>query len=143
MAKDSILGSYAIVTVSTANGPVPIGEVLKFTAKQAGELKKKQPLGEVDVHAQYVPQGWELDWEGEKIDRALADLIFSIEQEYRDGHNQPRFTFHQVINHLDGTVEEWKYPDAVIYDFQSGADKANEAIKEQAKGFAPRREKVS
>ena len=133
----------AYVSVASASGPVPVGEVLKFTAKQEGELKKKQPLGETKIHAQYVPQGWTLDWDGEKIDRELASLIAEMEGNYHNGEPMPRFIFHQVVTHYDGSVEEYKYPESVIHDYQFSQDKASDAIKEQAKAFAPSREQVS
>jgi len=139
LAKDSVLGSMAYVSVTTSSGPQSVGEVLKFSAKQEGDLKKKQPLGETKVHAQFVPQGWSLDWDGEKIDRELANLIASLEDNYHDGKPMPRFEFNQVIDHYDGTQEKYKFEDVTIYDYQFSQDKAAEAIKEQAKGFSPRR----
>lgn len=139
MGKDRILGSMATITVNGPNGPVPCGEFDKFTAKQKSELKERKPLGQIKPHGQVSYGGWEMDFEGGKIDSALANVVATINGDLLNGKPAPKFTVVQTIKRYDGAVERYKYPDASLYGFEQSIDKADDEIKEKIKGWAAER----
>jgi hypothetical protein len=137
MGKARIYGSKAVISVVKTDGTAePIGEVDKFTAKKIDELKKSQPLGEFLPTANVIHQGWDLTFEGGKVDWNMAALIHAQDLQIQLGGRSPYFTCQQVITYFNGTVETYQYNDVSIHGYEIDIAGSNEEITEKFAGFS-------
>lgn len=141
MGKARILGNTAKIAVidPVTNAEVEIGEVDKFSAKNLAELKKSQPLGDIAVTSNLVHKGWDLSFEGGKVDWNLAALLHGQDEAIAAGKRAPQFIVKQKIKFFDGTSEDWQYDSVTIHGYE--IDVPIEEITEKFSGFTGEKRK--
>jgi hypothetical protein len=138
MAKDRILGSSAKLELYTNTGVIA-AEVDSFSASQKTDLKTWHPLGEVGERQQLIYKGWDMDFKIGKTDAQIANFFDAIDQALLAGQAAPRVRVTQTIQHFDGSVEVWIFPDSVIYGYKTDASNSEDEIKEDFKGACTKR----
>ena len=142
--KARVLGSSAVILLKGADGTeVNIGEVDKFSAKEMGDLKKSRPLGKTQYASNYDCQGYELSFDGGKVDWKLAALFQAQAQQHAGGGRSPYFTVVQTIKFFDGSEEKYEYTDVTIYDYNIDAGGSGDEVTEKFTGFAASRSAMS
>lgn len=136
MGKARILGRDAQIFANAGSTVIALGEVDKFSAKKLDELKKSQPLGEKNPTSNVVHMGWELSFEGGKVDWALAQMIHAQDEQIRSGGRSPYFSIKQRITYYDGKIEEFEYTDVSIYGYEMDMGSSTDEITEKVTGFA-------
>ena len=136
MGKARILGRDAEIFATAGATVVSLGEVDKFSAKKQDELKKSQALGQKNATTNVVHGGWELSFEGGKVDWQLAQAVHAQDAQITSGGRSPYFTIKQKITYYDGTVEEFVYYDVSIYGYEIDMGSATDEISEKVTGFA-------
>jgi len=127
--KPRVLGSRATIKI----GEIKIGEIEKFGAKNLNELKKSQPLGDKTVTSQVIFKGWDLNFEGGKVDWDLAQMIHLQDKQITSGGRSPLFEVTQEILYYNKTIECWTYPEVSIHGYEVNIPM--EEITEKFDGF--------
>lgn len=141
MGKVRVLGAACKLQVVAKDGTfVDIGEIDRFSARNLSENMKSNPLGETETNSWVRYEGWDLDFEGGKVNWHLANLVLAQDNRTRANLRSPLFRVVDKLTHLDGEVEEWVYGDVTLhmYNFDAG-DSASE-LREKIQGFAPYRD---
>lgn len=140
VGKARVLGSNATIFVRDgSNNPCKIGEVDKFTAKKSDELKKSRPLGVKEFASQIDDQGWELSFEGGKVDWNLAALIQAQIDQYAGGGRSAYFEVVQSILFYNGEIEEYTFSDVTIHGYNLDVGGSGDELQEKFEAFAARR----
>lgn len=140
MGKARVYGSNAKIYVKTDDGTdVKVGEVDKFSAKSLAELKKSQPLGEKLPASNLVHAGWELSFEGGKVDANTAALFHSQDKQIVEGLRAPYFQVVQEVKYYDGNVDVYSFEDVTLHGYSLDAAGAMEELGEKFEGFAAKR----
>lgn len=135
MGKPRVRGSHAKIFVRTSDGQSrPVGEVSKFSVKELGEIKKSRSMGEQEVTANKTFEGYDLSFEGGKVDWNAAVLLHSQDKQIVAGGRAPRFTVVQQITYYNNIKEEYTYNDVVFYGYNLDMD-ANDEMTEKFDGF--------
>lgn len=144
VGKARVLGSSAKIYINKSDlTTCQVGEVDKFSAKGNSELKKSRPLGAKLYASQIDPQGWDLSFEGGKVDWKLAALLQAQDRQvYQDGRS-PYFTVTQTIKFSDGTLEQFNYYDVTIHSPNVDIGGSGDEVSEKFEGFAAYREAES
>lgn len=138
--KSRVFGSSSKIYLQDETDTLcPIGEIDKFSAKEAGELKKTRPLGKKEFASQWDAQGWELSFDGGKVDWRLASLIQAQNAQFLGGGRTPYFTVVQTVQFYDGQVEQYQYNDVTIHGYNFDDGGSGEEITEKFEGFASSR----
>lgn len=134
MGKARISGNNAFIYVTDASGAkIEIGEVDKFSAKKADELKKAKPLGQKGITSWVEHGGWELSFEGGKVDFKLAQMLHAQDEQILKGGRSPYFKVKERIEYMNGDIEEWEYPEVSIHGYE--IDVPSEELSEKFSGF--------
>lgn len=136
MGKPRVRGSHAVISVNDQNGNrIDIGEINKFSVKELGELKKSRAIGEHAVTSTKTFEGYDLSFEGGKVDWKLAQLLHKADDRiYTLNARTPYFEVTQTINYYNGISEVYTYKDVTIYGYNMDID-ANDEITEKFEGF--------
>jgi hypothetical protein len=135
MGKPRVRGNHAIIKVRKLDGAeISIGEVSKFSVKELGEIKKSRAIGQNSVTANKTFEGYDLSFEGGKVDWNLAQLLHRQDETIYKGGRSPLFYVTQKIFFFDGSTEEFNYNDVVIYGYNLDID-ANDELMEKFEGF--------
>lgn len=136
MGKPRVRGSNAVISVKDQNGNrIDIGEVSKFSVKELGELKKSRAIGEHSVTSTKTFEGYDLSFEGGKVDWKLAQLLHKADDRiYTFSDRSPYFQVTQTIKYFNGITETYTYNDVTIYGYNMDID-ANDEIMEKFEGF--------
>ena len=134
MGKPRLRGSHAVIKVSNQE----VGEVSKFSVKELGELKKSRAIGDPGVTANKTFEGYDLSFEGGKVDWKLAALLHAQDKEIYgkvgQGSIATPFEVTQTITYYGGATETFTYKDVVIYGYNLDID-ANDEMMEKFEGF--------
>lgn len=140
VGKSRVLGSSALVYLSTSSTTkCLVGEVDKFSAKELSEIKKSRPLGKKQHASQADFQGWEMSFEGGKVDANQAALFQAITTQFLNGGRTPYFEVTQKITFYDGSEETYTYNDVTLYDFNVDVNGSGDEVMEKFTGFAASR----
>lgn len=139
MGTPRILGNNAEIFVNLGAGVVSVGEVDKFSAKSLSEIKKSQALGQKTVTSNVVHMGWDLSFEGGKIDWKTAQAFHAQDEQIVKGGRAPLFTVKQKITYYNGQVEEFEYTDVSLAGYELDMGGATEEMSEKFVGFAAAR----
>jgi hypothetical protein len=119
MGKARVMGNNAKIYVMDASAqPILVGECDKFGAKSLDELKKSQALGEKNITSQTVFKGYDMDFEGGKVDANLAALMHSQDKQIAAGGRSPYFKVKEEVTLFDGTVEVWWYDEVTLHGYE-------------------------
>lgn len=144
MGKPRVRGSHAKIFVTDFDGKqIEIGEVNKFSVKELGELKKSRAIGEHEVTSTKTFEGYDLSFEGGKVDWKLAQLLHAQDAEIVFNRRSPYFQVKQTIQYYGGSgntgySETYVYPAVTIYGYNMDID-ANDEIMEKFEGFCGER----
>lgn len=143
MSKARILGSSAKILVKhpVTQFDIKIGEIDKFTATSETNITKSRPIGKSMPRPNMIYGGWSLRFEGGKVDWELALQIHSQDLTMRLLGYHPTFNIIQQIKYYDGTVEEYTFPNTIIYGYEITMDGSNEFIGESFEGYSHQRDK--
>ncbi|MHB1651669.1 MAG: hypothetical protein ACYCVD_04220 [Desulfitobacteriaceae bacterium] len=141
MAQDRILGSSASIDVYGPNGPVPYGELDSFDANPEHELKKFHPLGQKEEHGQMIYKGYTLSFKGAKVNGDWDKIQAALDSALLAGQPAPLYRITEITILNDGTVEIWIYDNAILYGLKTNKDNAEDEIKQEMSGWAPKRVK--
>lgn len=134
MGKARISGNNAFIYVTDATGTkIEIGEVDKFGAKKGDELKKSKPLGQKGITSWLEHGGWDLSFDGGKVDFKLAQMLHAQDEQILKGGRSPYFKVLQRIEYMNGEIEEWEYPEVTIHGYE--LDVPAEELTEKFSGF--------
>jgi hypothetical protein len=136
MGKPRVRGSHAVIRVNDQSGNmIDIGEVNKFSVKELGELKKSRAIGEHAVTSTKTFEGYDLSFEGGKVDWHLAQLLHKADDQiYTNNARTPYFQVTQKIYYYNGITEVYTYNDVTIHGYNMDID-ANDEITEKFEGF--------
>ena len=137
MGKPRVRGSHAKIFVKDNNGKqIMIGEVNKFSVKELGELKKSRAIGEQEVTSVKTFEGFDLSFEGGKVDWDLAILLHSQDLAIVNGDKNPYFQVVQEIKYYgSNNTETYTYNDVTLHGYNLDID-ANDEMSEKFEGFA-------
>jgi hypothetical protein len=135
MGKPRVRGSHAKISVQLGDRSYDIGEVSKFSVKELGEVKKSRSMGEQEVTANKTFEGYDLSFEGGKVDFNASVLLHNQDQKIKDGEAAPYFTVTQKITYYGNKVEEYVYRNVVLYGYNLDMD-ANDEMTEKFEGFS-------
>lgn len=136
MGKPRVRGSHAVISINAAGETTPkaVGEISKFSVKELGEIKKSRSMGEQQVTANKTFEGYDLSFEGGKVDWELAQLLHAQDDAIVAGKRAPLFEVKQVINYFGDKTEEFVYKDVVLFGYNLDMD-ANDEMSEKFEGF--------
>lgn len=140
IGKARVLGSSAIIKVSDGTTACAIGEIDKFSAKENTELKKSRPIGAKLFTTQVDPQGWDLSFEGGKVDWNIAALMQAQSRQFYGNNRSVYFEVEQSITFFDGKVETYIYHDVTLHGLNLDIGGSGDEISEKFEGFAAYRE---
>lgn len=136
MGKARVMGNNAYIYVMDNSGnAVQVGEVDKFSAKGLDELKKSQPLGDKNITSQTVFKGYDLDFEGGKVDANMAALFHNQDVQIAAGGRSPYFKVKEEVKLFDGTIETWWYDDVTLHGYEKDAP-SEDQLSGKFSGFA-------
>lgn len=136
MGKPRIRGSHAQIFIEVDGLDVAVGEISKFSVKELGELKKSRALGEQHVTSNKTFEGYDLSFEGGKVDWNAAAILHAQDKAIASGKAAPYFKVKQSISYYGATNKEvYTYTDVTIHGYNMDAD-ANDEITEKFEGFS-------
>lgn len=140
--KKRVLGQNTQILIMMQTGvgvptPIYLGEFETFSAKSDTTVIKHRPIGYINQGATLQYNGYELSFEGAKVDWNLARCYFLQDESLIFSTKQPTFVISDLTTYGDGTKEHYIYTDVTIfgYDVNKGVDE----IKEKLEGFAAKR----
>jgi len=134
MGKPRVRGSHAKIFIKNGTEKLAIGEVNKFSVKELGELKKSRAIGEHTVTSIKTFEGYDLSFEGGKVDWELARLLHAQDYNIVRNKRTPYFQVEQTISYFTGEPETYTYDEVTIYGYNMDID-ANDEITEKFEGF--------
>lgn len=136
MGKPRVRGSHAKILVYTdpSKPATEVGEISKFSVKELGEVKKSRSMGEQQVTANKTFEGYDLSFEGGKVDWRLATLLHANDDAIVAGNKVAMFSILQEINYYGDKVEKYRYDNVVLYGYNLDMD-ANDEMMEKFEGF--------
>jgi len=135
MGKPRVRGNHATVIVVDKSGKeINVGEISKFSVKELGEVKKSRAIGQNSVTANKTFEGYDLSFEGGKVDWRMAQLLHRQDKNIYDGGRAPYFKVVQKVHFFDNSIEEYSYNDVIIYGYNLDID-ANDELMEKFEGF--------
>lgn len=135
MGKPRLKGQHTKIFVKDADGKnIIVGEISKCSVKDLGELKKSRSLGEVEVTGSKSFEGYELSFEGGKVDWRLAQLMHLQDEHIANGERSPYFQVETRFNYYNKASDTYTYPEVTIYDYNLDMDQGDDAM-EKFTGF--------
>ena len=117
--------------------PIPLGELDSFTKTSRTTNIVTRPVGFINEGSTIQYGGWDLSFDGGKVDWALAHFHFLQDQALTANKQPPKFFITETIHHFNGTLEQWTYRDVTLFGFEGETGDGEQ--KESMKGFSPRR----
>lgn len=115
--------------------PIPLGELDSFSARSLTSVHKSRPTGYINVRATLKYDGWDLSFDGGKVDWALCHFYWLQDNKLRANQLQPDFFISETIFHFNGAIENYVYQGVTLFGLdltRAGEDE----LKEKINGFA-------
>lgn len=143
MGKPRVRGSHAeiFVIAEDTKETVKVGEISKFSVKELGEIKKSRTMGDQEVTANKTFEGYDLSFEGGKVDWNLASMLHNQDKSIVAGNRAPLFKIRQKITYYGNRVEVFEYSNVVLYGYNLDMD-ANDEMMEKFEGFCGKLRKL-
>ena len=125
--------------------PLELGELDEFNATQTSEVIKRRPMGYSIGSSTYKYSGWDLSFNGGKVDWKLARWAFNQDRAARIPGKTNGFSIIQTVTHFDTRVgglpaiEQYLYTNVVLFGLEQRF-KGGEDITEEMKGYCAKRE---
>jgi hypothetical protein len=136
MGTPRILGNNVELSVSINGKDYNIGEVDKFSAKNNSEIKKSQAIGQKRATSNVVHMGWDLSFDGGKINWDLAQVLHQQDEQIVRGGRSPYFKIKQKVTYYDGQVETYEYQEVSLAGYEFDVPSSTEELTEKVSGFA-------
>lgn len=135
MGKPRIRGQHTTIAVKVGSTTIDVGEVSKFSVKELGELKKSRAIGDKNIAGNKTFEGYDLSFEGGKVDWKLAQLMHSQDAAVYEGQRAPYFQVTTKFTYYGIDKEEtYTYPEVVFHGYSLDVD-ANDELNEKWEGF--------
>lgn len=136
MGKPRIRGQHTKIFVEDgSHNRILVGEVNKFSAKDLGELKKSRAIGEAGITATKTFEGYDLSFEGGKVDWNLARLNHIQNLSIYSGDRSPYFVVVTKFTYFKSSaVDTYTYPECTFHGYNIDVD-ANDELGEKWEGF--------
>lgn len=135
MGTPRIRSKHSKVFVQDMSGAdILVGEIDSLTEKDLSDVTKSQAMGQLDITANVEFGGWELSFEGGKVDADLAALVHAQDKQIAAGGRSPYFKVVQQKKFWNGTIEEYVYPEVTIYGYDCTTPN-QDALTEKFTGF--------
>lgn len=137
MGKKRLEGQHSKIFVKSGNDLVKIGEINKVSVKTNNELRKSRSIGEAENSSSSTFEGYEMSFEGGKVDWRAAALLHQQDAKIVAGERTPYFVVEQQFKYFgqNGANREIiTYPEVTIYGYEVEVD-ANSEIQEKFSGY--------
>lgn len=115
--------------------PIPLGEIDTFKAKSRTSIIVSRPNGYINQGATVQYGGWDLSFEGGKVDWSLAHFYWLQDQELRSGNLLPKFFITETVFHYNGAIENYVYGNVTLYGLD--LSRSSQEVKDSIHGFSP------
>lgn len=139
MSKARVQKNQAKLIVHSAilNIPIFSSEIDSFKATSTTTVHKSRPAGYALERATPVYGGYDLSFDGGKVDWEMAHFYWLQDNNLRAGKMPPSIYISETIFHYGGAIENYIYKDVVLFGKEiSIADEVSNSIQ----GFASMRE---
>jgi hypothetical protein len=135
MGKARVYSNNAVILIHSQAllTPIPLGELDSFKATSSTSIIKSRPIGFINEQATLQYGGWDLSFDGGKVDWSLAHYYWLQDRQLRAGGVEPEIMISETVLHYNGAIEQYLYKGVTIFGLES--DKGEE-VKESAKGFS-------
>lgn len=135
MGKKRLEGQHCKIVAYAGDAEIAIGEVNKLTVKTNNELRKSRSIGDSEQSSSLTFEGYELSFEGGKVDWKAAALLHQQDLEIVAGRRTPYFKVIQKLKYFgDNIIQSITYPEVTIYGYEMEVDAGSE-IQEKFSGF--------
>jgi hypothetical protein len=135
MGKKRLEGQHCKIVVKSGETEIAIGEVNKLSVKTNNELRKSRSIGDSEQSSSLTFEGYELSFEGGKVDWKAAALLHRQDEEIVLGNRTPYFKVIQTLKYFgDNILQTITYPEVTIYGYEIEVD-AGAEIQEKFSGF--------
>jgi hypothetical protein len=143
MGKKRLEGQHCkLIVKDSAGNQISIGEVNKLTVKTNNELRKSRSIGDSENSSSLTFEGYELSFEGGKVDWKAAALLHQQDVEIVNGNRTPYFIVEQKLKYFGTNIlQTVTYPEVTIYGYEIEVD-ANSEIQEKFSGYCGKRKNV-
>lgn len=118
--------------------PVYLGEIDNFQRTSKTKASIDRPTGYALEGSTVQYGGWDLSFDGGKVDWALAHFYYLQDRGLIAGKQPPEFFINEIVKHYNGSMENWVYRNVTLFGFDGNTGDGES--KESLKGFSPLRE---
>jgi hypothetical protein len=119
--------------------PIFLGEIDSFKKTSNTKIIKSRDIGYVNEQATVDYGGWDLSFDGGKVDWRLARFYLIQDRYLRDGIQPPELYILETIKHYNGTIEQYSYRHVTLFGFE-GEHQSQQESTESIQGFSPYRQ---
>jgi hypothetical protein len=134
-------GKDVQLVIQTQNGPLQLS-LTKFSAKPKSTTIESKQLDGTKIHA-YIPDGWELSFEIDRMDTTADDFWNVYESDYYAGVNQLSGVIYETIKEASGNISEWQFNGVVIKLDNAGDFAGDKKVEQSFSGMATQRVRVA
>jgi hypothetical protein len=136
------VGRDVSIVINGPNGQITLNGITEFTAKPVVNTLKSKPLNGLPQFG-YVPDGWELSFKLDRMDRGADDFYALFEAGYYNGQNQAAGTVNESIQEVDGSISQWRYTGFVMKLDNPGDFSGDKKVEQSLSGLASQRIRVA
>jgi hypothetical protein len=141
-ANDFTVGRDVSLVINGPNGQITLNGITDFSAKPMTTSLKSKPLNGIPQFA-YIPDGWELSFKLDRLDRSVDDLWAAFEAGYYNGDNQPAGTVNESIQEKNGAISKWRYTGFVMKLDNPGDFSGDKKVEQSLSGMASQKIRVA
>ena len=135
MGRPRLRGQHVKLQILGADGqPFQVGEISKCSVKELGELKKSRAIGEPGITSTKTFEGYDLSFEGGKVDWRLAQLMHLQDERIYTNSRSPYFQVSHIFTYYDNSTDTYIYPEVTIHGYNLDID-ATDELTEKFEGF--------
>ena len=140
MGKARVNGNHVQLLIFNQQNLAPLflGELDNFQATSQTSIIKSRPIGFIQEGVTHNYGGWDLSFDGGKVDWALCHYYWLQDQKLRKRRVPPQLMIIESVEHYNGALEQYVYKNVSLYglDLQRPA---GDTLTETMKGFAANR----
>jgi len=136
------IGRDTQVVVIVSGNRIDLEHVTGFEARQLTSSVRISRLDGNQMGAE-LPKGWEGQFEVERGNTAVDDLIATAEQTFYNGEQPALGTLYQYVTEPDGSTTTFQFDSVVFKLPNAGQWKGDASVKQRLEFFSARRRRVS
>lgn len=129
------VGRDVSLVLNGPNGPITLNGITDFSAKPMTTTLKAKPLNGIPQFG-YIPDGWELSFKLDRMDRGVDDFWAAFEAGYYNGDNQAAGTVNESIQEANGDISKWRYTGFVLKLDTPGDFSGDKKVEQSLSGLA-------